>query len=45
MLDINFSKFLKFLRHVVLKDIETYYMYYAGLSEPFPEEDERDEQI
>ena len=31
MFDINFPRFLTMLRQVVLKDIEQYYVYYAGL--------------
>lgn len=34
MMDINFPKFLTLLRYIVLQDIETYYMYYAGLAVP-----------
>lgn len=45
MFDINFPKFLTLLRHIVLNDIESYYMYYGGLAVTIPEEDERDEHI
>jgi hypothetical protein len=45
MFDVNFPKFLNLMRHVVLHDIENYYLYYAGLGIKTPEEDERDENI
>ena len=45
MFDINYPRFLSMLRHVVLRDIESYYIYYAGLCDDFPEQDERDEAI
>ena len=45
MLDVNFPKFLSFMRHIVLYDIEHYYMYFAGLTIPKVEDDERDEVV